>query len=66
MSQLACTLRYASSSLVSFIVIFLVCFAAFVQTAYLMFSYILLDFSTFMKSVETMFSLMLSTCLAER
>ena len=60
MSQLSSTLRYASSQLISFVMIFLIAFLTFVQLAYLMFYTQLLDFSTFVRAAETMFSLMLS------
>ena len=59
MSQLASVLRYASSNLVSFMFIFGIIFSAFVQTAYLTLNFFLLDFSTIVRSAESMFSLML-------
>ena len=57
--MLSSVLRYAASTLTSFIILFIIIFGAFVQMTYLMFSYFLYDFSTFVRSAETMFALML-------
>ena len=62
-NALGLTLSYIASPLLSFLLALLIVFIAFAQLSYVVFARVLLSFSTFLASCETLFTLMLSKWL---
>ena len=60
MAMLSSTLRYAAGPIIQFLIMFMILFLAFVLASYIIFGMDLEDFSTFARSMATLFSAMLS------